>query len=165
MNYPANELEIDYTTNLFTLNNIDIANHISQMMLGNHIIYKNRFYVWNGNIWEQEALGYYLFTYISRNGVYNMYRSIELYQMANGHNIPKSISKKIQYIGRPTRADRIARELMKCENLKFHGEFNANKDLVVYPDGLWDKSIGGYIENSKNYYINKQSFNEQNMED
>lgn len=145
-----NEIPIDYNEDLSGIDNEQIADIISRVMSGYHLVYKHRFYVWNGLIWERRNLSHYLSSYIYFF-IYPRYQIIMKEQQA----IPKRAIRKIDDICSPTFRKNIAPLIIKHRLLQFNGQWNANKNLIVYPEGLWDMVAGAYIVNSKDYYINK----------
>lgn len=149
--YPTNQVPIDYNINLYLLDNKQIAEYIARHMLGHYVISKNRCYRWNGQIWHLENLGH-IFGYIN-NHIAIKFRQIIAHQEANGERFPARVINNIKKIHYPTRANKIAKELLKVPEIQFHGQWNSNPYLEVTLAGLWDRLTGNYVENSKDYYI------------
>lgn len=159
-----NPIPIDYTTDFYKLDYIDIANDLVDLMLGHYVISNNKCYRWNGLIWSKINLQQELSSYV--NNLKERYMDILEYQKANlGEPI---CSIKFNNFLKLFKYRRLSLILMNHPYLKYDGQWNANKNLIVYPDGLWDMVAGNYIENSKDYYIRtiKRENNEEipNME-
>jgi hypothetical protein len=156
--YYYNEIPIDYSIDLGILSNYSIANTIAQMMAGYHLVKNNRFYSWNGLVWEATRLDFYLYYFFNKL-VKPMYIAVLEKQYPNCETIPPKVKNHIDRLLTTGLAAKIAKIVMGLPELQWTGEWNSNPNYIVYPDGLWDISIGGYIENSKQYYINKVNSN------
>jgi len=146
-----NPILIDYTIDFYKLDYIDIANHLVDLMLGHYVISNKKCYKWDGLIWSKINLQHELSNYV--NNLKQIYIDILEYQKANSGEPICSV--KFNNFLKLFKYNRLSQILMNHPYLKYDGQWNANKNLIVYPDGLWDMVAGAYIVNSKDYYINR----------